>query len=43
MMSSTLLPEERIYRYRKRKNLGRNPEEIKQKAGTEEKEEKEVS
>jgi hypothetical protein len=41
-MSSTLLPEERIYRYRERKNLERNPDEIKQEAGTGEKEEKEV-
>jgi hypothetical protein len=40
-MSSTLLPEQRIYRYRKRKNLLRNPDEIKQEIGTGEKEEKE--
>jgi hypothetical protein len=40
-MSSTLLPEQRINRYRKRKNLERNPEEIKQEGGTGEKEEKE--
>ena len=33
MMSSTLLPEERIYRNRKRKNLERNPEAIKKSGG----------